>query len=572
MLQIGSLLDGKYKILSEIGHGGMSVVYMALNEKANKTWAVKEVRKDGKLDFNTVRASLVAEIETLKRLKHPNIPSVVDVIEDEDSFIIVMDYIEGNSLDKALIEHGAQPQEFVIKWAKQLCDALGYLHSCNPPIIYRDMKPANIMLKPDGNISLIDFGTAKTYEINLGETTGIGTIGYAAPEQYIGSGLGRTDARTDIYCLGITLYHLLTGVDPCKYVISDRSIRAVNPNLSPGLDDIIKKATEPQPDDRYQSCAELLYALEHYNEMGAAYRRKQKKKLFGFLATCFLSITMAFTSVFGYMSAQGKKNENYEMKIENANNPDLMEEDRAELYVEAIKIDPTRTEAYMNMLDMFLSDTDNDSAFSKSEASWIIQLNAGVDKKNSGGFSTTIYPFEELKKENIKGYAQICNEIGFAYWYDYEIKTERYAKAVEWFEASQDQYPLAKSYCSIGNNQIEIHKFEGQKRVQKIYEAYEKLWIDLKNLYQKSKDVKENDIKVLAWEEIVNTLNDKMSYFLANTEKNEIKQLLTEIKNEALSLKTTSQLKDIKELFDGVVNSVNLTVEKLQSVSETEED
>ena len=135
MLQIGSLLDGKYKILSEIGHGGMSVVYMALNEKANKTWAVKEVRKDGKLDFNTVRAGLVAEIETLKRLKHPNIPSVVDVIEDEDSFIIVMDYIEGNSLDKALIEHGAQPQEFVIKWAKQLCDALGYLHSCNPPII-----------------------------------------------------------------------------------------------------------------------------------------------------------------------------------------------------------------------------------------------------------------------------------------------------------------------------------------------------------------------------------------------------------------------------------------------------
>ena len=111
------------------------------------------------------------------------------------------------------------------------------------------MKPANIMLKPDGNITLIDFGTAKTYEIDLGETTGIGTIGYAAPEQYIGSGLGRTDARTDIYCLGITLYHLLTGIDPCKYVISNRSVRAVNPALSPGLDAIIIKCTEPQPED-----------------------------------------------------------------------------------------------------------------------------------------------------------------------------------------------------------------------------------------------------------------------------------------------------------------------------------
>lgn len=234
MLEIGSLVDGKYKILSEIGHGGMSVVYMAINEKAKKTWAVKEVRKDGKMDFNTVRQGLMAEIETLKKLKHPNLPSIVDVIEDEDSFIIVMDYIEGRSLDKIIEENGAQPESYVVEWAKQLCDVLGYLHSRQPAIIYRDMKPANVMLKPDGNIMVIDFGTAKNYEIDLGETTGIGTIGYAAPEQYIGSGLGRTDARTDIYCLGITLYHLLTNVDPCKNLISDKSIRAINPALSHG--------------------------------------------------------------------------------------------------------------------------------------------------------------------------------------------------------------------------------------------------------------------------------------------------------------------------------------------------
>ena len=102
MLEIGSVLDGKYKILSEIGHGGMSVVYMALNEKANKTWAVKVIRKDGKLDFNVVRQGLVAEIETLKKLRHPSLPSIVDVLEDDDNFIIVMDYIEGNSLDPFL--------------------------------------------------------------------------------------------------------------------------------------------------------------------------------------------------------------------------------------------------------------------------------------------------------------------------------------------------------------------------------------------------------------------------------------------------------------------------------------
>jgi len=276
MLQVGSLVDGKYKILSEIGHGGMSVVYMAINEKANKTWAIKEVRKDGKMDFNTVRQGLLAEIDTLKKLNHPNLPSIVDVIEDEDSFVIVMDYIEGRSLDKIIEENGAQPESVVVEWAKQLCDVFGYLHSRTPAIIYRDMKPANVMLKPDGNIMVIDFGTAKNFEIDLGETTGIGTIGYAAPEQYIGSGLGRTDARTDIYCLGITLYHLLTNVDPCKNLTSDKSIRAVNPALSRGLDEIIVKCTQQQPADRYQSCAELMYDLENYEVLEPLYKKKQK--------------------------------------------------------------------------------------------------------------------------------------------------------------------------------------------------------------------------------------------------------------------------------------------------------
>ena len=102
MLEIGSLVDGKYKILSEIGHGGMSVVYMAINEKANKTWAIKEVRKDGVLDFEAVRQGLIVETDMLKRLRHPNLPSIIDVIENSDNFLIVMDYIEGNSLSAAL--------------------------------------------------------------------------------------------------------------------------------------------------------------------------------------------------------------------------------------------------------------------------------------------------------------------------------------------------------------------------------------------------------------------------------------------------------------------------------------
>lgn len=110
MLAQGTLIDGKYKILSEIGRGGMSIVYLAINEKANKTWAIKEVRRDGKNDYNMVRQNLITEIDTLKAIKHPKLPSIADIIEDDDSFIIVMDYIEGRSMDTILEEKGSQPE------------------------------------------------------------------------------------------------------------------------------------------------------------------------------------------------------------------------------------------------------------------------------------------------------------------------------------------------------------------------------------------------------------------------------------------------------------------------------
>ena len=146
MLQIGSVIDGKYKILNKIGQGGMSVVYLAMNERANKQWAVKEVRKDGIENFEAVKQGLIAETELLKKLDHPSLPSIVDVIEEEGTFLIVMDYIEGKSLGSILKEYGAQSQEDVVDWAKQMCDVLSYLHSRQPPIIYTDMKPSNIML------------------------------------------------------------------------------------------------------------------------------------------------------------------------------------------------------------------------------------------------------------------------------------------------------------------------------------------------------------------------------------------------------------------------------------------
>ena len=246
MLEIGSIVDGKYKILNKIGQGGMSVVYLAMNERANKQWAIKEVRKDGVSNFEVVKQGLIAETDMLKRLNHPHLPSIIDVIDGEGTFLIVMDYIEGKSLSSVLKHQGAQSQEDVIEWAKQLCDVLGYLHSREKPIVYRDMKPSNVMLKPDGNVTLIDFGTAREFKsASVADTTCLGTQGYAAPEQF--GGMGQTDGRTDIYCLGATMYHLVTGHNPAEPPYEMYPIRQWNPRLSSGLEEIIIKCTQRNP-------------------------------------------------------------------------------------------------------------------------------------------------------------------------------------------------------------------------------------------------------------------------------------------------------------------------------------
>lgn len=446
MLEIGSLVDGKYKILSEIGHGGMSVVYMAINEKANKTWAVKEVRKDGRMDFNIVRQGLMAEIDTLKRLKHPYLPSIVDVIEDDETFIIVMDYVEGRSLDKILEEHGVQQESGVVEWAKQLCDVLGYLHSRTPAIIYRDMKPANVMLKPDGTVTLIDFGTAKNYEINYGETTGIGTIGYAAPEQYIGSGLGRTDARTDIYCLGMTLYHLLTGQDPCRNLISDTSIRAVNPALSRGLDSIIRKCTAHQPEDRYQSCEELMYDLENYEILEPLYKKKQKRKFSIFIGTLAASVLCVAAGLTFHFAASAKASETYNNLLYEASRS-VDYDTKISLYEQCMELPDMggRKDAYLGMIQAF---KENDAVFTVNEANLL-------DKY--------IMNHKDELQANKRDYTEICFETGKLFWYYYDYgdgsdnQVTRAKSAIEWFQDVVDQVPqdyenlgMAKAYASIG--------------------------------------------------------------------------------------------------------------------------
>lgn len=366
MAEIGSVIDGKYEILKEIGRGGMSVVYLAMDKHLNKQWAVKEIRKkgSGKNDEIVVN-SLLAEANMMKRLDHPSLPRIVDIIDNGITIFVVMDYIEGESLDKILNEYGAQSEEMVITWAKQLCDALSYLHSQKPPIIYRDMKPANVMLKPEGNIKIIDFGIAREYkEQNLADTTVLGTKGYAPPEQYS----GQTDPRSDIFALGMTMHHLLTGVDP-RNGEAYAPVRQWNPELSEGIEAIIDKCVQPAAENRYQSCADLLYDLEHPELITKGFKKMQKRRLLFFIISAVMCVVMLVSGFACRAIAIKVNNNNYDSLVAAVNSIDS--------YKQAIDIYPEDTRAYIQILETY----ENEGVFGKKQNDEFLALyNAHKDQ------------------------------------------------------------------------------------------------------------------------------------------------------------------------------------------------
>lgn len=411
MTRVGTVLGGKYEILKKIGQGGMSIVYVAMDTRLNKQWAVKEIKQNPKQDTRTLLKGLQMEANILKMVDHPVLPRIVDIINYNGTVFVVMDYIEGRPLSEVLKLEGAQPQEKVIEWAKDLCSALDYLHSMNPPIIYRDMKPSNIMLKPDGKVKLIDFGTAKEFDVeSLADTTALGTRGYAAPEQFgdaRGRGIHKTDARTDIYSLGATLYHVLTGKNPSEppYVI--KPIRDWDPSLSSGLEKIINKCTMPNPEDRYQSCTELIYDLEHYEELDDAFKRSCLKKMRSFLICAGLTVTFAAVAIGGYIGNEREKKLNYDNLI-NEGYADVVQGDyegAAGLYVDAItQVEGSRNEAYLDLLDLYINYM-NDAETGLSRVTYYIdQQYDSIDKDQKLLLTVAMDYFDVLKDYKSSAY------------------------------------------------------------------------------------------------------------------------------------------------------------------------
>jgi serine/threonine-protein kinase len=261
-LEPGTLLLERYRIERVLGQGGFGAVYLAFDEILEQPCAVKENRSlssEGGRQF-------LKEARLLANLRHPNLPRVTHHFEIGKSQFLVMDFVEGEDLAQHLGRVGRLPLEVVLRWARQIGAALSYLHGLDPPVFHRDIKPANIKITPQGQAILVDFGIAK--EAAPGQTTSTGakgvTPGYAPPEQY---GLGHTDARTDVYALGATLYALLTGKSPPDSVqrllgtVELASPETITPDLPPHVVRAIQLAMRPGKEDRLPDTATLIRLL-----------------------------------------------------------------------------------------------------------------------------------------------------------------------------------------------------------------------------------------------------------------------------------------------------------------------
>ena len=259
-----TVLQDRYLVMQKLGQGGMGAVYRASDRRLSTvTWAVKEMSQSalsGPLERQQARDAFRHEAEMLAALNHPNLPRVTDHFEQDGKAYLVMEYVPGETLLSFLMREGLpQPQARVFEWTRQLCEALEYLHSQIPPIIFRDLKPANIMLTPNGQVKLIDFGIARLFKPGQArDTQAFGTIGYSSPEQY---GEGQTDARSDVYALGVLLHQLLTGYDPTSSPFRLPPAGQVNPHLPQQLSDAISAATDSAPDRRFASIAAFRAAL-----------------------------------------------------------------------------------------------------------------------------------------------------------------------------------------------------------------------------------------------------------------------------------------------------------------------
>lgn len=431
------VLNGRYEIIKIIQTKGMSNVYMVQDSQLHKQWCMKEIRRNDDGSSNAEYVAILKESNILKSLNHSYIPRIVTIEDWQDSKLIIMDYVDGISIRDWMTNkssNGRVPQKLVVSWMTQVCRVMIYLHNREHPIFYRDMKPNNIMIQSDASIKLIDFGISVVVrEKGFSYGKAMGTDGYAAPEQSKNGGI--CDLRSDIYGIGMTMFNMLTGINPASIPKKERfagnvpSVRSLDSSISVGIEKIVNKCIQPNPDDRYQRCEELLYDLQYYNTLDTAYRNKLRRKV-TMTAGMFLSgIFLMIISIipFGMYNAEQLRTYNNLYLV--AQQSGRVEDYEAVLDKDATKIDP-----YFGLIDTIKIDGE----FSLEEEAILLNY---------------VNPNLDYLKSN-KRYGELAYDIGKLYWFFYPDTDNGMITSIKWFkDAVDDDYEsdLAEVYYQLAS-------------------------------------------------------------------------------------------------------------------------
>lgn len=437
-LKAGDIIDRSWEVIQKIGQGGTSTVYLIRDLELNRFLALKEVPVRNTDAGREHAKAVIAEINLLKTLNHPSIPRIIKLMNDDHSLLIIMDYVEGYSLREVISKTDYIAENYIIQWGISLCKTLRYLHNHNPKIIYRDMKPHNVMLGNEGNLILMDFGISRAIgkDFDYSKEKRLGTKGFAAPEMQAKEAW--FDERSDIFALGRTLYFLATRNSPSITKLPDGTdlpilpIRQYDSSRSVGLEKIIQKATAKNPRDRYQTVEEMLYDLEHIDQMSEGFTTSVKRRatmIYSLFATFILgSVLLSGGIVYSHMALTDQYNQALATGKTSQSVDSLLK---------AIKLQPSEVEPYAELVKIYRT---SGHFTSEDEFQLLGALQSNIPS---------------LKGK--EGAGDLLYQVGQLYWFYYGQSGQ--TKSVPWFEQAKE-FGVSKKHEHLLSIYLELGTFK----------------------------------------------------------------------------------------------------------------